>query len=384
MVFPLITTFDDSEFCNGTLLHNKTCCMPCPLDGYTLQDHNCPGNTVAWEWVVNTFQNPCVRCSQCDKQANQVVETECMLNQDRSCQCKDGHYNEPYHDGYLNCITCNECKNYSKCKVCKCNHGSFIDGSGTCTLCQKEHCQDTNCKDTNICSITADLPIWVIVVPLVLSVLLVIVCISLRFPIQRRRTPCRNAEEVNGNLPAHCDQNTFKIIQMPFTPLSGEDQPFDRLVKPIPQEMKANASILEVPVQPSEDPQINTYPKHLMRDESRCLFPLTTLLRSQHSYLYHEAQVLYAIIKEVPVRRWKEFLRLLSVPDDDIERVEMEPGISYLERQYQMLRLWSQGRNADLKHIYSTLRAMDLSSCAERVQDKLQGILQTIPPTELP
>uniref|UniRef100_A0A674JRS9 Death domain-containing protein n=1 Tax=Terrapene triunguis TaxID=2587831 RepID=A0A674JRS9_9SAUR len=80
---------------------------------------------------------------------------------------------------------------------------------------------------------------------------------------------------------------------------------------------------------------------------------------------------LYDIINTVPVRRWKEFMRVLELHDGEIEVVELEFA-HVRDQQYEMLKRWYQQKNATLESIFSALERMELAGCAEELRQRLQ------------
>lgn len=80
---------------------------------------------------------------------------------------------------------------------------------------------------------------------------------------------------------------------------------------------------------------------------------------------------LYDIIDCVPVKRWKELMRNLELPDNEIERVEMEVG-NFRDQQYEMLRRWCQLKTASVESVYQALDRMHLSGCLERLKSKIE------------
>ncbi|GCB79042.1 hypothetical protein scyTo_0021262 [Scyliorhinus torazame] len=98
--------------------------------------------------------------------------------------------------------------------------------------------------------------------------------------------------------------------------------------------------------------------------------PQTTLLQHETRATSLEGKTLYEIINLVPVRRWKELMRVLQLRDCDIERIEMDVAQSR-DQQYEMLRQWSQQCTASMESVYQALETMNLSGIVEELQIKL-------------
>ncbi|XP_025941217.1 tumor necrosis factor receptor superfamily member 25 [Apteryx rowi] len=80
---------------------------------------------------------------------------------------------------------------------------------------------------------------------------------------------------------------------------------------------------------------------------------------------------LYAVIDAVPLRRWKEFVRVLGLPDTEIEVVEVEFA-HVRDQQYEMLKRWCQQTSASLDPVFAALKRMELAGCAEALRLRLQ------------
>ncbi|NXX73080.1 TNR25 factor, partial [Spizella passerina] len=79
---------------------------------------------------------------------------------------------------------------------------------------------------------------------------------------------------------------------------------------------------------------------------------------------------LYAVIDVVPVRRWKEFMRMLELREAEIELVELEV-VHIRDQQYEMLKRWCQQTSATMDHVFAALERMELAGCAEALRQSL-------------
>ncbi|XP_062872104.1 tumor necrosis factor receptor superfamily member 25 [Trichomycterus rosablanca] len=292
--------------------------------------------------VKHSLQH-CQPCRRCDTVETEIVKSECTPLNNRECSCKDGFYLD-HSSPALSCKNCGKCENCTKCPTCincgACKGGQFLDQKGNCRSCLENYCLDKSCHP--FCKrVHPPSSTWLVVFVIILTVLLLLGLRLLPFickACKKRQFCCWGQKKENINV--------------------GQN---------------------EVPLNPPTLPVVSNYSNSVMLHLYR--YNPMGILKNQMYRIEVEKEtwpsaVLYAIIKQVPVRRWKEFLRLLSVSDDQMERVEMEEKL-YSEQQYMMLRLWSQKSDANLENIYSTLHYMDLSGCIEELKEKIQELEET-------
>ncbi|XP_016356416.1 tumor necrosis factor receptor superfamily member 1A-like isoform X3 [Sinocyclocheilus anshuiensis] len=292
--------------------------------GYYKLKHDCVMCGSGFYTALPNNLKYCLRCTPCDWDAHEVedITKTCIPTQDRVCVCKAGFYKNNGH-----CKPCPSCQNCTECLNCKenCLQQMTIKTTIKTTTVV---CGIGNFSDGGQCQS----------------------CVE-------RRLLCRQAK-------------IWHVGKHPKFQIQPADQPND--VISIPRAMERNGtSIKTLPV--------TSYPHNVLSGDLQSI--MAPLIANGNPKLMQVLQkeswpapVLYTVIREIPVTRWKEFLRLLSVSDDQMERIELEAGPSYLEKQYHMLRLWSQSSGAKMENIYSTLHYMNLSGCAQELQEKLEQL----------
>ncbi|XP_061590849.1 tumor necrosis factor receptor superfamily member 1A [Cololabis saira] len=358
----------------------QSCFSICPSGYYKTGDCEDPSrNHSCKECAKGTFTDienkypRCMRCKDCSMQEEKVQN--CSTTRNTVCDCPKGYYylehvcvscsiriKDKRHDDYKKkCLLCQHesCMNDPECKR-KCTSTTPSPSTKPSTVTAKTtattETSASASKSTPEASNKTQNPVaillqsnknnpmvWIYVVFVVLSLVVLLLLLHFSKNLLRQIFACWSSDEDVEMLAENKNFNEKNLYMNTLT--ISEESPM--------------MSLCQEP------------PTHI----SPCL-PDSEHIASQQDKESDRwpAIVLYAIIKEVPLRRWKEFLRLLSVSDQEMERVELEACLGSKEKQYQMLRLWSQHSSASLNDVYSSLHYMDLSGCAQQLQESLENL----------
>ncbi|XP_075135134.1 tumor necrosis factor receptor superfamily member 25 [Leptodactylus fuscus] len=331
-LFHSLQRYKRSDCEDGTIKDEDAgrCCRLCPKGEYVQTPCSASGqDTVCKPCEEGTFlrhsnyKTKCQLCRRC--QLDTEVEVgQCSAAMEAVCECKEGYYRL---DEYSPCQACIKCHNQRILTNCSTNSNTecgdclpgFYKENDVCQPCPKS---DKQCENTNYTNSGCPL-----------------VC-----------KPVASAMPVSYIL-----TGVFLLLLLPFGGL---------LIYKHKRKKKNSKGELIFTVHGGGDvPGLSD-----INQETRILTPVTP---GHVPSVLQKSSTLYDIIDCVPVRRWKEFMRTLELPDKVIEIVEVETT-NFRDQQYEMLRRWCQLKMANVDAVYQTLDRMNLSGCAEELKAKLE------------
>ncbi|NWU61179.1 TNR25 factor, partial [Pterocles burchelli] len=365
----------------------RWCCTPCPAGTFLSQPCSSHGNdSVCTPCPAGTFRaqpntSPkCQACYECDHQAFQSVLSNCSATSNVACGCEPGRFRDCLDErcSDFSCRQCQPCPGRlirqpcteaqdTLCGGCK---PDFYDEGSECRPCGTSTPETCGKECQRVCgsgsgrgagavglrgSRGAHCGSWLMALLLVAGLGLEYVLLALTGPlflgalaIYHKRKRLRSDALAAGPLPvppaathmagATAVPRCQVTVHAPSTARCSPEH------RPLLREHLGRAAQPGGEVEPSAPPE-----------------PHGTLLQGSQ---------LYTIIDAVPVRRWKEFMRVLELREAEIERVELE--VAHIrDQQYEMLKRWCQQTRATLDRVFAALEHMDLAGCAEALRRSL-------------
>ncbi|XP_063273315.1 tumor necrosis factor receptor superfamily member 25 isoform X2 [Prinia subflava] len=342
------------------------CCPQCPAGTYLSKPCTSPENrSVCLDCPTGTFRTQpntlreCQACYECDRQAFQSVLSNCSATSNVVCGCEPGRFRACLDKqcSEFSCQKCQPCTGRLIQRPCSEEQDTLCDSNckpdfyregdecrpchtNTLDTCGKE-CQQV-CGNNNDQGSGLEYILLGLTGPLFLGAL----------AIYHKRKRLWHDAPAGGPLPTA--QATTSVPRAAATPWS----PFWRTQPWSPQGTECATGTAK------QSPKDQALLCKLPRDERELSAP-----PEPRGALLQGSQ-LYAVIDVVPVRRWKEFMRMLELREAEIELVELE--VTHIrDQQYEMLKRWCQQTSATLDHVFAALERMELAGCAEALRQSL-------------
>ncbi|NWR65805.1 TNR25 factor, partial [Bucorvus abyssinicus] len=319
---------------------NKSVCAPCPAGTFRTQP--------------NTFTK-CQACYECDRQAFQSVLSNCSATSNVACGCEPGHFRDCLDErcSDFSCRQCQPCTGRLIQRPCSeaqdtlcgsCKPDFYAEG-GECRPCHMSTPETCSKECQRVCGSSSSPDSGLEYVLLALTGPLFLGALA----IYHKRKRLRHHVPADGPLP------TVQVA----TPTTMPQYQQNSLCWPQP---------LSYQVPEDATSKVQQSSKHLLQHVPSSVAE-SSAPPEPHGALLQGSQ-LYAIINVVPVRRWKEFMRVLELREAEIELVELE--VAHIrDQQYEMLKRWCQQTSATLDRIFTALEHMELAGCAEELRRSL-------------
>ncbi|NXO38653.1 TNR25 factor, partial [Locustella ochotensis] len=343
-----------SKPCTGP--ENGSVCLPCPAGTFRTQP--------------NTFSE-CQACYECDQQAFQSVLSNCSATSNVACGCEPGHFRDCV-DGLcteFSCRKCQPCTGYLIQQPCLDRQDTVCGGScqpefyregDECRPCHMstpdtcgQECQQVCGSNNSNQGSGLEYILLGLTGPLFLGALAIYHKRKRRWHDALAGGPLPTAQAVTSvpgaAAPPWCQFSPRRWDLCWTQPCSPQGT--ERATGTAKQSLKHQANTQTLLCKPpSDEGEPSAHPE-----------PRGALLQGSQ---------LYAVIDVVPVRRWKEFMRMLELREAEIELVELE--VTHIrDQQYEMLKRWCQQTSATLDHVFAALERMELAGCAEALRQSL-------------
>ncbi|XP_032069142.1 tumor necrosis factor receptor superfamily member 1A-like [Thamnophis elegans] len=332
------------------------CCIKCHKGTY-LSEHcsgpdktpkcsECPEGTYM---PTENFAQKCLACQPCRTSFQQIIKHSCTKWENTVCGCHSNQYKTTKNAEFLcqNCSDCHNGKIRQVCTsdsdtICECLPGFFFqEDQNKCLPCSS--CDNEDCKklcepvmeiknQSNSTELVSAL-IFLTVIFAVGFLALTFKAIKKYFPERQYFSSCTSSQQSKQLTSETADKTKNSLLETK-----------EEVISSTMQVSLSQAQGQELPdcIKSARETRISDSPV-----------------------------VLYAVVDSVPISRWGEFMRLLGLKENTLERIFYHQ--TPRNAQYESLREWRlvANHNATMENISQVLSKMNLSGCFEDIQEAL-------------
>lgn len=304
----------------------------------------------------------CSQCTECLSQFGQITLQHCTKKNDTVCGCPAGQY-KSNNERKFTCQQCTKCENGTQrypCRsdhdtVCTCFFNFYLDSTGKCRSCKQcnqtddcvNHCPQPPPSVEHVESTHPDITPFIVASVIGVGLLAAVIALI----VMNRQKFCSALKTTS---------------RLPTTSKSGSSQ----VSTPLMDKSTAKCKLESLPghaVYIVEDAELQQQNK-----AQNSTLPLPDITLQTKTPSLNRPEVLYRIIKCIPVGSWREFIRRLGVSNHVIETSEQDYR-HYKEAQYAMLSSWvhDSSSGATMNSLFRVLREMNLGGCVEKIEEGL-------------